>query len=209
MDGVIVDSERYWVEEMDAILDEVLDTDEVTHEDIKGVNVLDQYDQLSADYDVQVSREEYFDRYDRRAETVYTEQASLLDGFRDLLDALADRDVPVAVATSSFPQWIEMVLDRFDLAGRFDAVVSAADLDGPGKPEPDIYEITADRLGVAPTDCVVVEDSPAGVEAATRAGTYTIGYQRDADAEDDLSRADEVAVGAADLRKRVLAAVDG
>jgi HAD superfamily hydrolase (TIGR01509 family) len=208
MDGVIVDSERYWAEEVEGILDEAGVGDEVGPEDVLGANVYDQYDWLAANYDPEISKAEYFELYDERAETVYTEKCDLLDGFHDLLDELDERGVPTAVCTSSFPHWIEMAFDTFDLHGRFDEVVNAADLDVPGKPEPDIYEAAADELGVDIKDCVVVEDSGNGVESAARAGAHVIALDTTVNDDMDLSPADELAADGLDLRDRVLAALD-
>ena len=156
---------------------------------------------------VSVSREAYFVLYDRKAESIYTERASLMDDFHALLDSLRDLGLGVAVSTSSFPEWIEMVFDRFDLHGRFDIVVSAAELDVPGKPEPDIYRRVAHELGVEPGQCVVVEDSESGATAAHRAGAYVVGYQPDPGSGQDLTVADEVVGDADELRERLLALV--
>lgn len=207
MDGVIVDSERYWRDEIETILEEAGVADHVDPEDVIGANVYDEYDWLADDYDPDVSKEEYFELYDDRAETVYTERADLLDGFDDLLDELDDRGVPTAVCTSSFPRWIELAFDEFDLHGRFEAVVNAAERDVPGKPEPDIYEAAADELGVPIEDCVVVEDSENGVRSAARAGASVVALDTAVNDDMDLSPADELAADGADLRDRLLAAL--
>ncbi|WP_201292942.1 HAD family hydrolase [Halobacterium bonnevillei] len=208
MDGVIVDSERYWRDEIEAILEAAGVGDDVDPEDVIGANVYDQYDWLTDEHDPTITRAEYFDLFDERAKAVYTEHADLLDGFHDLLDELDARGVPTAVCTSSFPDWIEMAFDAHGLTGRFDDVVNAADLDVPGKPDPDIYEAAADALGVPVTECVVVEDSEHGVLSASRAGAHVIALETTVNDEMDLSPADERASDAADLRQRVLAALD-
>jgi HAD superfamily hydrolase (TIGR01509 family) len=207
MDGVIVDSERYWEGVMEAVIEEAVTDSDVTPADLTGVNVLDQHAMLAERDAVSVDRDAYFDLYDRKARSIYTERASLMDGFHHLLDALRDRGLALALVTSSFPEWVEMVFERFDLDGRFDAVVSAAELDRPGKPEPDIYEHAAAELGVDPGECVVVEDSESGATAAHRAGAYVVGYQPDPDSGQDLSVADEVVGGPEELRERLLAVV--
>ncbi len=101
-----------------------------------------------------------------------------------------------------------MAFDTFDLHGRFDEVVNAADLDVPGKPEPDIYEAAAAELGVDIEDCVVIEDSGNGVESAARAGAHVIALDTTVNDDMDLSPADELAADGPDLRERVLAALD-
>lgn len=211
MDGVIVDTERYWKDVIERVIDElIVDGDDLEPTDLIGINVHDQYDRLREEgYDLTVdSADEYFDFYDAHAEAVYTEHADLMPGFHDLLDDLDDRDLPLAVCTSSYPHWVEMAFDRFELNDRFDTVVSAADLDIPGKPEPDIYEVTMDRLGVTADEAVIVEDSENGIRAADRSGAYVIAYEADEAGEMDTSAADEVATSASDLRERLLDALD-
>ncbi|MFB6070580.1 MAG: HAD family hydrolase [Halanaeroarchaeum sp.] len=209
MDGVIVDTESYWIEEERAILDEALpEGHDVDPLDITGINVHDQYEMLSAEYDMRLGPEEYFDRFDERAARVY-ERADLLPEFHALLDDLRSRNVPVGVCTSSYPRWIDIVFDSHDLEGRFDEVLSAASLDAPGKPEPDIYETMAERLHVDPAAMVVVEDSENGVAAAAAAGAYTVAYGAHAHDGIDYSPADEVVETPEDLRERLLALVDG
>ena len=208
MDGVIVDTEQYWVEAEREILDAALPAGHgVDPRDITGINVHEQYELLEADHDLQVTQEEYFDLFDREADGVYA-QADLLPGFHDLLDALAERGLPVGVCTSSYPRWIDIVFEENDLEGRFDAVLSAAEEPVPGKPEPDLYERMAATLGVEPEAMVVVEDSENGVAAAAASGAYTIAYAENAHDGTDHSPADEVIESPARLRKRLLELVD-
>ena len=210
MDGVIVDTEQYWIEAEAEILDTALpDGHDVDPRDITGINVHDQYDLLAAEHDLPASQEAYFDCFDREAEGVY-ERAALLDGFQDLLDAIRARSAPIGLATSSYPRWIDIVFDRHDLDGRFDEVLSAANLDGPGKPEPLIYETIAERLGVAPEALLVVEDSENGIAAAASAGAHTIAYAAHGTGDGvDRSPAADVVASPSELRDRVLALLDG
>jgi len=211
MDGVIVDTERYWVDVIEAVIDElVVDGDDLEPSDLVGINVHDQYDRLRDEgYELTVdSADEYFDFYDDHAADIYRERADLMPGFHDLLAAIRERDVPIGVCTSSYPNWLSMAFERFDLDDSFDVVVSAADLDIPGKPEPAIYETAAGRLDVPPEECIVVEDSENGIRAASRAGTYVIAYEANEAGEMSTGEADEVATSAADLRERLLAKLD-
>jgi len=206
MDGVIVDSEDYWVElETDEILPAAVPDGGVTEQEITGMNYREIYDYLDANYDVAISREAWLDRYESAAEEIYTEQVSLMAGFRDLVERLRERGLRVAVVSSSPPEWIEMVVDRFELGDLFDDLVSADHVDGDGKPAPDVYEHAAERVGVDPADCIAVEDSKNGVRSAKRAGMVAVGYRTETNAEMDLSAADAVADGAAELREELLA----
>ena len=91
-----------------------------------------------------------------------------------------------AIASSAPRLNIEAVLDVLGRAHPFAAVVSAEDVPA-GKPAPDVFLAAATRLGVAPARCVVVEDAPAGIEAARRAGMRSIGIRGAAEAGPDVS----------------------
>ena len=88
--------------------------------------------------------------------------------------ALEARGVPRALATSASPRSVTAVLEDLGLAREFPVVVTADDVDR-GKPDPEVYLTAASRLGIAPRECVVFEDSLVGLEAARRAGMFPIG----------------------------------
>jgi HAD superfamily hydrolase (TIGR01509 family) len=77
------------------------------------------------------------------------------------------------VASSSARRLVLATLGRFGLIERFDAIVSGDSVARP-KPAPDIFLLAASRLGVGPSECVVLEDSLAGVEAARAAGMRVV-----------------------------------
>jgi HAD superfamily hydrolase (TIGR01509 family) len=152
-----------------------------------------------------LDREEFLDLYESAAADLY-DTADLLPGFENLLADLRARGCRIAIVSSSPHAWIDRVVGRFDLD--VDAVVSTEDVDGPGKPAPDVYAAAAARVGVDPADCVAVEDSPNGVRAATRAGIRTVAFGGDPAATDlaDLAADDAETLRAALQSLGVLAA---
>ncbi|NJL41936.1 MAG: HAD-IA family hydrolase [Leptolyngbyaceae cyanobacterium SM1_4_3] len=76
-------------------------------------------------------------------------------------------------ASSSHPSTLEATLKAIQLHQYFHTVVSINDVKK-GKPEPDLFLLAAQRLGVSPQDCIVYEDSEGGLEAARRAGMRSI-----------------------------------
>jgi HAD superfamily hydrolase (TIGR01509 family) len=96
-----------------------------------------------------------------------------LPGVRELIAALRDRDVPIGVASSSLPAWIEALLGALGLTGAFDALVSATMVEHP-KPAPDIYIEAARRLGKPPGRCIAIEDTPTGLASAKAAGMLVL-----------------------------------
>jgi HAD superfamily hydrolase (TIGR01509 family) len=206
MDGVVVNSEDFWVpREVDDLFPQLLPDDDVAVEEVTGMNYRDIYDYLADHYEVAMDKEDCLAWYDSAAESIYGEDVRLLPGATELIDDLRERDVRVALVSSSPHHWIDIVLNRFPLA--FDAVVSADAVDVPGKPEPDIYEHAAEQLNVAPQSAIAVEDSGHGIEASKRAGMHVVGFKHGEPDDTDRSDADYVASSPDDLRDHLLTRV--
>jgi beta-phosphoglucomutase family hydrolase len=118
-------------------------------------------------------------RLSERKEALYREIVAqqgivALPGVTELLAALTAARVPFAVGSSTPRVNIEAVLGRLGLAGTFPVVVSADDVTR-GKPDPQVFLLAAERLGVAPARCVVFEDTVVGIEAARAGGMRVVG----------------------------------
>jgi HAD superfamily hydrolase (TIGR01509 family) len=206
MDGVVVDSETFWEPaERDRIYPEAVPGTDVDPAATTGMNYREIYDYLAERYAVALSREEFVALYDEVAAELYGERVELMDGLPALLEGLRDAGVAVALVSSSPHDWIGVVLDRFALREDFEAVVSAEDVDAPGKPEPFVYEHAASRIGVDPGDAVAVEDSRHGVAAAVAADMTAVGYRSASNRGVDLSAADLVVEAPDELREALLA----
>jgi beta-phosphoglucomutase len=112
-----------------------------------------------------------------------------MPGAESLLRSLCHAGFGVAVGSSGPPENIELVLSEMGIASLFGAVVTARDVTR-GKPDPQVFLIAAERLGVAPARCAVVEDAPAGVAAANSAGMASIGLASTGRTREELSEAD-------------------
>ncbi|MCA9017822.1 MAG: HAD family phosphatase, partial [Planctomycetaceae bacterium] len=89
-----------------------------------------------------------------------------MPGLFELLEAIESRNLPKGVATSSTRSYLEKILGKFRLIERFHSILTAEDVQI-GKPNPEIYLKAAARLGVAPEEMLVLEDSQAGTNAAS------------------------------------------
>ena len=208
MDGVVVDSEDYWhAAEREELLPAVLSGEVPDRDGKTGRPYREVYDHPNAQYETTVAKVENEQLYDETAETVYRERVELLDSFQEIREAAREAGVPVGLVSSSPPDWMGYVLERFGL--EFDLVLSDDDVPGPGKPEPHIYEAAAERLEMAPENCVAVEDSRNGSLAAERAGMTVVGYRVQHNAETDLSACDVVCAGSDELREELLSRLDG
>ena len=97
-----------------------------------------------------------------------------VDGARELIDDLTAAGIALAVGSSGPPENIKLTLDCLGRAEKFSACITRGDVTW-GKPNPQVFQLAGDRLGLPPARCCVVEDAPAGVEAANRAGMASIG----------------------------------
>lgn len=104
-----------------------------------------------------------------------------LTAFDDALETvreLAARGIPLGVATSSSKRSMELKLEKTDLARYFDVAVAVDDV-RLGKPAPDLYVEAAMRLRTDPADCLAIEDTDIGADAAVAAGMRVVQVRRD------------------------------
>ena len=131
-------------------------------------------------------------RHRRFVEVCRTSKLELLPGVERVVRELHARGIRLAVTTSAMGDVVDEILRRFGLREFFDVIVDGNDV-SVGKPDPAAYLITAQKLGVAPAECVVFEDSHVGVLAAKAAGMMCIAVRhRKARVWQDLSAADQV-----------------
>ena len=96
-------------------------------------------------------------------------------GLREFLSALRAQGIRTGVVSSTRSQLILTALDRLHLVSQFDVVV-CGDMVTRRKPDPEPYLRAAQLLGLAPGDCLVIEDSPTGIRAGKAAGCTVLGY---------------------------------
>ncbi|HJW10351.1 MAG TPA: HAD family phosphatase [Albitalea sp.] len=120
-------------------------------------------------------------------EALYREIAArsldLIAGFEALRRTARERGMKLAICTASTPENMALAFARFGLDALVDTVVSPAD-GMRGKPHPDIFLEAARRLSVPPSECIVFEDAPLGIEAAQRAGMPAVALTTSLPAQD-------------------------
>lgn len=175
MDGIVLDTEklyaRFWRE---AAQEQGF---HMTHEQALGMRSLSSVAgqaQLERYFGPGVSRQRFREIRIRRMDE-YTRQYGVdpKPGIYELLDELQRRGIRTAITTSSPPERVEQYLKPLGLYDRFDRICSGHQV-AKGKPEPDIYLFGAESIDLAPETCLALEDSPAGVLSAHRAGCITV-----------------------------------
>jgi HAD superfamily hydrolase (TIGR01509 family) len=121
---------------------------------------------------------EMIEKYGKEKEALYRnrcllepENFKLAPGAIELLDFLKENNIPRTIATMSEWDNVEFYIKEFHLEKWFDLdKIVYSDGTIPGKPAPDIFEIAASKIGLSPSECVVVEDALAGINSAKSAG---------------------------------------
>lgn len=130
-------------------------------------------------------------KHDHYLEVLESGEIEPVTGSVEFIQRLHAAGIPLALATSSNVRAMNAVLDSFGIRKYFTSILSGGELPE-SKPHPAIYLISAERLGVKPEDCMVVEDTTNGIRAAKAAGMYCVAYRNPNSGEQDLSLADEI-----------------
>jgi len=192
MDGVLIDSETFYTD-MEQINFKQLGLN-ISHEEhitYQGTATDEMWKKIKEKHGVPYSIEELVKMTNDLTIPVFKnmEKMEPMPGVVKLLDNLKSRNIPLALASSSFPEAIEIVLDKTGLRGYFDAVVNSR-MVGKSKPAPDIFLLAAQKLNSAPEKCIVIEDSTNGITAAKSAGMFCIAYNGPGSEHQDQSNAD-------------------
>jgi mannitol-1-/sugar-/sorbitol-6-/2-deoxyglucose-6-phosphatase len=174
MDGLLIDSEILWHQAEVEIFGALgVPLFESSSRSTKGVFVNEVVDYWYARYPwTGPSHEVVVDMLLERVGTLVETEGRLLPGALRAID-LADARGPVALASSTPLALIHRCLEHFGLAARFRSIHSA-EFEPYGKPHPGVFLTAASSLGVAPTSCLVFEDSGAGVIAARAASMRVV-----------------------------------
>lgn len=117
----------------------------------------------------EAARRAYDEHYEVVEKLFVEEGAPKKEGLDELLDLLASRDIPMAVASGSSRSIVEAVLGHAGVLGFF-STLKTGDMGFPSKPAPDVFIAAAVELGSKPIRTVVLEDSPSGIFAASAGG---------------------------------------
>jgi HAD superfamily hydrolase (TIGR01509 family) len=173
-DGVLVDSEPISI----AVLLEILAedglslTEDVAYDRFLGRSMASIARIVEADFGLPVTGDHLAEMRARVNDRFRAE----LQPTRGIRAAIAALDRPYCVASSSLPDRIRLSLSVTGLIDLFEPRIFSSTMVANGKPAPDLFLHAAREMGADPADCLVIEDSPAGIEAARRAGMRVFSY---------------------------------
>ena len=176
LDGVLADSEPWWNKIDAKLLAEYgVDYHGEYHREVLGVSYRLAVEFYETKFGISVPTEELVKRRGEIATEFFANRVGLFPNAKRVLEELrkirppgSDMKLRLALATSSVSTSARPFLDRHHLTRFFDVVVTGDEIER-GKPEPDIYLSTAEKLGLRPNECLVVEDSLSGIAAAKAA----------------------------------------
>ncbi|MDP2339158.1 MAG: HAD family phosphatase [Bacteroidota bacterium] len=179
MDGVLVDSEPIHVEieKRQFSLNQISISDEEHHKYMGTASDV-MWKEIAERQILLLPVEELIEQNRTESIRLFSEldEIPVMPGLFDLLEKLKVKNYPMAVASSSFPEIIDLILVKTYLKKYFQVVVSSQEA-GKSKPEPDVFLLAAKKLGVSPENCLVIEDSANGIAAAHAAGMSCVAYQ--------------------------------
>ena len=178
MDGCLVDSEPLCLE---AIASEMCAlgiadaTAELVGDKFLGVSISEIANYVASRLDGKFPVQ-FAERVEARLQKKYPTELQIIDGVAGLLKMLRDLDIPFAIATGASSKRMAFTLEAAALAEYFDDVAFCVDDVARGKPAPDLFLYASENLGVRPSDCIVLEDSPHGIKGARAAGMTSVGF---------------------------------
>ncbi|NOU17348.1 MAG: HAD family phosphatase [Bacteroidales bacterium] len=178
MDGVLIDSEPLHISVESNMLKELgVPLKQEMYARFAGTTSLSMWNAIVKEFKLDKSPEEISAESNRRfiSELLNSDKVQLFDGVKDVLSNLKKKAIPVALASSSNKDIVNAALGKFELNQYFNAIVTGSDVQH-SKPHPEIFLTASRKLKIPPSYCVVIEDSPNGVNAALTAGMGCIGF---------------------------------
>jgi HAD superfamily hydrolase (TIGR01509 family) len=169
LDGVLADSEPWWNQIDAKLLSECgVNYHGEHHQDVVGVSYRTAIDFYKNAFGINVPAEQMMKRRGQIAAEFFADRVDLFPGAREVLEALRQTKLRLAVATSSVGSSARPFLARTELTEFFDVIVTGDEVEN-GKPAPDIYVRAAEKLNTSADECLVIEDALAGIAAAKAA----------------------------------------
>ena len=194
MDGVLVDSEPLFHKAVNIVVARcgaAPITEAENNRYLLGATVSETWVQVKRLREIPQTPAELLAAYTAVVKEVLRSDLTPRPGVRALIAEAQRRGLPIAVASSSLREWVNLKLSVIGLTDAFPVALGGDDVAN-GKPAPDIYIRAARLLGLEAADCVAIEDSPIGLAAASASGAYTVCTLTDSTRHLDLSAANVI-----------------
>ncbi len=191
LDGVIVDTAKFHYLAWRKLANNLgFDITEDQNEQLKGISRLKSLEIILEWGKVNLSQDEFMEQMALKNDNYLSYISSmtkkdLLPGVSNVIDYLSENNIPFALGSAS--KNARIILEKTDLIQKFNAVVDGNDVTK-AKPNPEVFLIAASKLKIEPENCIVFEDSVAGIQAANKAEMISVGIGE----KDILNEADYI-----------------
>jgi beta-phosphoglucomutase len=178
LDGVIVDTAKFHYLAWRKLANNFgFDITEDQNEQLKGISRVKSLEIILEWGKVKLSQDEFMEQMALKNDNYLSYISSmtkkdLLPGVSNVIDYLSEKNIPFALGSAS--KNARIILEKTGLIQKFDAVVDGNDVTK-AKPNPEVFLIAASKIKVEPENCVVFEDSVAGIQAANAADMISVG----------------------------------
>lgn len=177
MDGVIIDSERFWQQAEQEVFSSL--GVEVTEDLSEQTRTMTTAEVALFWYEKYPWQSKELQQVEHRVVSRVVEliekEDCAIEGVKDFIERHREKGFKIGLATNSPQRIIPVVLNKLGIAHLFDAV-SSAEFEEKGKPDPAVYTTTAEKLNVKPAHCFAIEDSHTGMLAAKNAGMTVLAF---------------------------------
>lgn len=193
-DGVVVDSESHWASvENPYLAHHAAGWRNEFYDNLTGLGLDEVYAYLSVNFELNVTKVQYFADYEQMALRLYSDIAKPIGGLEPLLMLLKQKHITAHIVSSSKSAWIKMALNKHGLGVYFDTITSSHDHEiEHGKPAPDVYLRALSKQDIQPEYAIAIEDSANGIIAAKAAGLFCVGLNIYNTSTQDMSNSDVV-----------------
>lgn len=178
LDGTLIDSMWMW-EEIDKkfLIKRGIKWERCIHgKQIEGMSFTETAIYFKNTFKLEESIDEIKDEWLSMTYDAYKNQVPLKKGVLHFLKYLKEREIPTAIATSNSIDLVNVILQKHSIEYLFNTVITSCEVKK-GKPSPDVFLKAAERIGVDSANCIVFEDTVAGVNGAKNAGMNVIAIE--------------------------------
>ncbi len=170
LDGTLIDSMWVWYEiDVEFLGKRGFELPEDLQREIEGMSFTETANYFKERFDLDETIEEIQAEWDEMTFDYYKERVALKEGVKELLDYLSKKNIKMGIGTSNTKERTIDILKKYDIIHYFETIRTSCEVDR-GKPYPDVFLKVAEDLGLRANECLVFEDTYAGVLAAKRAG---------------------------------------
>jgi HAD superfamily hydrolase (TIGR01509 family) len=207
LDGTVLDNEDEYGIAFREVLSKLGEKTDSEFPHTQGIGVEENWQRLIPKYKIKTKKSiEELSKETQKAYLKILSRVTLKEGVRNFIQDIKDSGIFVALATSNTWPTVEKVFNALDLEGIFDVMTTGEEVKYK-KPDPEIFLLTAQKLGVDPENCLVIEDTEAGIKAAKNAKMNVVAVARDSGHAKVLKEAKKVIYDYGELSPDMLASI--